>query len=83
MALRPYLNETSEWLEAAYKEISRQLVTGKTIISVSAGDTSSTSMVVANPYAALSQIIFELHVRDPLHWTADMLLENRTRVNFA
>lgn len=83
MALRPYFNATQEWLEQAYQEITQQLVTGKTIISVSAGDTSSTSQLISNPYAALASIIFELHVIDPEKWPATMLLENRTRVNFA
>lgn len=83
MALRPFLTATTQWLETAYAEITQQLVTGKTIVSVSAGDTSSTSMLIANPYQALSHIIFELHVRLPEKYTADMLLENRTRVNFA
>jgi len=83
MALRPYRNHTSEWLEARYFALNEDLSAAKAILSTSAGDTSATFMQVGGIAGSIANVVFELHVRAPEKWPADMLYENRTRVNFS
>ena len=83
MALRHFRNHTQEWLEARFFELSTDLANGKAILSTSAGDTSATFSAVGSVSRSLADVVFELHVRDPEKWPADMLYENRTRVTFS